>query len=321
MLHCKSIVVRFALPLLMLASAGNCLGCDLLLYRIKQGEMENLLLGTNHARPWIDCDPAKEVNGLVDSATRVVFESRRWRQGAGSTQNELLDALRFTSGRNLFDVLSMEEVNEIRKTLVELQLPPDSLRAFRDYRPVLVALILVSVSGRVVPEASKLPSGKIRGPSLDDVLKQSLAGKRKEVGSLESVDSIRDAFQMELAEERRLLALVMQHINSKDPRAALDDLVKDIQGSLGRGDLHTAVLKQRNVYEELGLQRLFKAMIDNRNRHMAAVIAAEAAQGSNQLFVVGALHLGGENGILCLMLRAGVEVKMKNGAALQHVCP
>jgi uncharacterized protein YbaP (TraB family) len=307
--------------IIVLACARNSWGCELLLYQIRIGDRESHLLGTNHVSSLGGCGFEKEIELLLSDTVEIFFESSRWQQSAGTRQNDLIEALKLPAGASLHEVLDERELDQLRLSFSALSLPPDAVERMRGFRPSLVALILLTSGKGLAPDIAHPSTVGNQALSLDSLIKRSLSGKEIAVSAMEDVASFRLVFEMDVSEERLILQRVMKVVQSTQLQLQLRSMADLVTRKLHAGDVHGAVDVQKKLYTEVGLLPLLRVLLERRNHHFASRIVAETVKKNKRVFVVGSLHLGGTDGILCSISKAGGKISMKDGSPLEATCP
>lgn len=145
------------------------------------------------------------------------------------------------------------------------------------------------------------------------------------------IDCPMQSFEMELmkvavAQEEEILGLEsvadqMDVFDAIPYKEQMDELVKTAKSGLEKDKMEFAKLLA--VYNSKDLEAMHKmmdesdnkmyskfedVMLDNRNKRWIAVIIA-AAKTKPTFFAVGAAHLGGDNGVIKLLRKAGYKVE------------
>jgi len=139
----------------------------------------------------------------------------------------------------------------------------------------------------------------------------SLAQKRKKMqfGGLETIEDQMNVFEtISYADQAKALLEMVQQVKSADKTGAAEfaQLVELYKSQ----DIDAMISHSKKSFEEMG-DKSEDALLTNRNKNWIPKIG-EMAKKTPCFFAVGAAHLGGENGIIRLLMREGYKVEPVN---------
>lgn len=274
-----------------------------LLYRVSGNGLEepSYIIGTYHLAPASFVDDIRGAHEAMAAVEQVYGEVDT--ENLDSAQQLMLEAMMLPEGRRIADLFTEDEMSRINAYVrevmgVDLSNPFVAEQLGRMRPSVLAVQLLMLQFMKITPDfdATNL---------IDEYFQKEARKVGKRVGGFESVE-----FQMELLygeksdEEERdeLLELVD---NNAETLATMQEMteayfsfdMKSIR-SLTERDLHNGDM----TLEE------FKELITDRNRRWVEAMP-EVMREAPTLFVVGAGHLPGNEGVIALLKEAGYKVK------------
>lgn len=274
-----------------------------LLYRVSGNGLEepSYIIGTYHLAPASFVDDIRGAHEAMAAVEQVYGEVDT--ENLDRAQQLMLEAMMLPEGRRIADLFTADEMSRINAYVREV-MGVDLSNAFvaeqlgRMRPSVLAVQLLMLQYMKITPDfdATNL---------IDEYFQKEARKVGKRVGGFESVE-----FQMELLygeksdEEERdeLLELVD---NNAETFATMQEMteayfsfdMKSIR-SLTERELHNGDM----TLEE------FKELITDRNRRWVEAMP-EVMREAPTLFVVGAGHLPGNEGVIALLKEAGYKVK------------
>lgn len=274
-----------------------------LLYRVSGNGLEepSYIIGTYHLAPASFVDDIRGAHEAMAAVEQVYGEVDT--ENLDRAQQLMLEAMMLPEGRRIADLFTEDEMSRINAYVrevmgVDLSNPFVAEQLGRMRPSVLAVQLLMLQYMKITPDfdATNL---------IDEYFQKEARKVGKRVGGFESVE-----FQMELLygeksdEEERdeLLELVD---NNAETFATMQEMteayfsfdMKSIR-SLTERDLHNGDM----TLEE------FKELITDRNRRWVEAMP-EVMREAPTLFVVGAGHLPGNEGVIALLKEAGYKVK------------
>ncbi len=136
----------------------------------------------------------------------------------------------------------------------------------------------------------------------------ALAQKRKKMqfGGLETIEDQMNVFEtITYADQAKALVEMIQQVKNTDKTVPNEfaQLVALYQSQ----DIDAMVVHSKQSFEEMG-DKSEEALLTNRNKNWIPKIG-EMAKKTPCFFAVGAAHLGGENGVIRLLMREGYKVE------------
>lgn len=274
-----------------------------LLYRVSGNGLEepSYIIGTYHLAPASFVDDIRGAHEAMAAVEQVYGEVDT--ENLDRAQQLMLEAMMLPEGRRITDLFTEDEMSRINAYVrevmgVDLSNPFVAEQLGRMRPSVLAVQLLMLQYMKITPDfdATNL---------IDEYFQKEARKVGKRVGGFESVE-----FQMELLygeksdEEERdeLLELVD---NNAETFATMQEMteayfsfdMKSIR-SLTERELHNGDM----TLEE------FKELITDRNRRWVEAMP-EVMREAPTLFVVGAGHLPGNEGVIALLKEAGYKVK------------
>lgn len=274
-----------------------------LLYRVSGNGLEepSYIIGTYHLAPVSFVDDIRGAHEAMAAVEQVYGEVDT--ENLDRAQQLMLEAMMLPEGRRIADLFTEDEMSRINAYVrevmgVDLSNPFVAEQLGRMRPSVLAVQLLMLQYMKITPDfdATNL---------IDEYFQEEARKVGKRVGGFESVE-----FQMELLygeksdEEERdeLLELVD---NNAETFATMQEMteayfsfdMKSIR-SLTERELHNGDM----TLEE------FKELITDRNRRWVEAMP-EVMREAPTLFVVGAGHLPGNEGVIALLKEAGYKVK------------
>lgn len=274
-----------------------------LLYRVSGNGLEepSYIIGTYHLAPASFVDDIRGAHEAMAAVEQVYGEVDT--ENLDRAQQLMLEAMMLPEGRRIADLFTADEMSRINAYVrevmgVDLSNPFVAEQLGRMRPSVLAVQLLMLQYMKITPDfdATNL---------IDEYFQKEARKVGKRVGGFESVE-----FQMELLygeksdEEERdeLLELVD---NNAETFATMQEMteayfsfdMKSIR-SLTERELHNGDM----TLEE------FKELITDRNRRWVEAMP-EVMREAPTLFVVGAGHLPGNEGVIALLKEAGYKVK------------
>jgi len=246
---------------------------------------ESYLFGTIHLIPAKDFFLPRGTDSLITASKKLVIEMDI---SDPSLQGKMLGAMKLDSGKTLSSLYGKKDYEYLRKKLEKDYKIPASAVAFM--KPILVqqSLMMKEMMGGDYMSYEKEFMG--------------LAEKNgTPIVGLETLeDQLRALNAMPLDEQAKALLEAL-----KNPNAAKKELGKMI-AKYKKQDVEA--LYNSVSGDEADLKKYEADLLINRNRNWIPKIAEMAAK--ERIFIaVGAAHLGGENGVINLLRKAGYTVE------------
>lgn len=274
-----------------------------LLYRISGNGLDkpSYIVGTYHLAPASFVDDIKGAREAMAAVEQVYGEVDM--NDAAATQLTMLSAMMLPEGRYIDDMFSAEEMERINAYVrgamgVDLSHPMLREQLGR-MRPSVLAMQLTLL------EFMKVTPNFNPNDLIDNYFQVEARKRGLVVGGFETAE-----FQMELLygestdeEEREAL---LKLVDDKEAMLAEMQAMTDAYFSCDMKGIHALTIRSVET-GEMTVEE-FAAMITDRNRRWVEAMPAIMSDKAT-LFVVGAGHLPGEEGVVALLKDAGYKVK------------
>jgi uncharacterized protein YbaP (TraB family) len=263
------------------------------LWRITSGNHSVGVMGSIHLLGADDYPLDSRMEKAFEEADIIFFETDLDSAQSPALQQLILSHAIYGEGKTLKSELSDSVYALASKQFRKLGL---DLAQFNAIKPWFVALTLA------VTELQQMGFDFDRG--VDKYFFDKAAAENKPVGELESA-----SFQVHLfislseGEQARFL------IQTLDQMGDIEKNMKGIIAAWKSGncaELDSTLNKSFTDYPEL-----YERFIVQRNRNWVPTVEKNLQDGTNCLFIVGAAHLCGENGLLEMLARKGYTVEQQ----------
>lgn len=251
------------------------------------------LYGTIHMIPKKEFELPGAVREALDQVRRVTFEIDMKEMTNLRSQLSLVTKSFMAGGKTLKDLLSAEDYRLVKDKMAEKGLPGGM---FERMKPMFLSTLFSS------DEEAPLGGGNITSVEME--LYRMGKNRRLETAGLETA-----AYQMSVfdsipyAVQAKMLVDGLRSMDTTDTsESQMDQLLK-----LYRDQDITAM--QTMIGEESGMGEYEDILLKKRNQNWIPVMGRMMAEKPT-LFAVGAGHLGGENGVVALLRKAGYRVEV-----------
>lgn len=274
-----------------------------LLYRISGNGLDkpSYIVGTYHLAPASFVDDIEGAREAMAAVEQVYGEVDM--QSAAAGQMAMLQAMMLPEGESIVDMFSAEEMERINAYMRNI-LGVDFNNAMianqmGRFRPSVLAMqLMVMQYMKMTPDFDAMNL-------IDDYFQKEARKAGKSVGGFETAEfQINLLYGSKTVEEEReeLLELVDNNAEVLEEMQKMTDAYFSFDmKSINR--LTAAELKSGHMSAEE-----FAAMITDRNRRWVEAMS-QIMQEASTLFVVGAGHLPGDEGVVSLLKAAGYKVK------------
>lgn len=274
-----------------------------LLYRISGNGLDkpSYIVGTYHLAPASFVDDIKGAREAMAAVEQVYGEVDMQSSAAG--QMAMLQAMMLPEGESIVDMFSeeeMERINAYMRNVLGMDFNNAMIaNQMGRFRPSVLAMQLM------VMQYMQLTPNFDAMNLIDDYFQKEARKVGKSVGGFETAE-----FQIDLlygsksVEEEReeLLELVDNNAEILKEMQAMCEAYFDCDMKAIKELTEVSVKRGEMTVEE------FTAMITDRNRRWVEAMPAIMSDKAT-LFVVGAGHLPGEEGVVALLKDAGYKVK------------
>lgn len=245
------------------------------------------LLGSMHMLP-SSAHPLPDAMQKAYAHSEVlVFETDIAEVGKPANQQRLLKAGTYPKGQTLSNSVPGKPLKRLRKVADKLNIQMETLNR---YRPWLAALTLEM--------SAYLKQGFQPDLGVDRYFYERAKKDEKRIITLETLRS-QTALFTDLNDSQSMEYLTMTLHHLRDP----EDLPGDVLDIWQDGDLRDMEDYVADAQDDYPL--LYQRFLRDRNRAWLPTLLDLLRQKENVLFVVGAMHMPGEHGLLTLLHKAG----------------
>lgn len=279
---------RLVLVLLLVAAPAHA---DPVVWRVSSGAGDTWLLGSVHYLRDADYPLPEIVDTLYERADELVMELDLDDIDAGGMQASLVSAAMLPDDRSLADVLDDDVYRLAEQRAEAFGIGLDALSRFE---PWLVALTLTDLGmGR---------HGYRSARGLEQYLLGRAVRDGKPVSGLESVEAQVGVFDS-LSDEEQQALLEQTLIELEDAGTATARMIEAWrEGRIER--LGEELLGEFERYP-----RLYRMLVTDRNRSWIEPLVEHIERPGDELVVVGALHLVGDDSVIGMLEERGFSVE------------
>ncbi len=267
-----------------------------LLWKIEGNGIEkpSYLFGTIHIIGSDDYFLPKGLKEGFDDAEKVFFEIDVDDMTDMSKMMGLMNKILMSDDKTLKDLISEKDYEVVEAHFQKLGLP---LLMLERMKPMFLEIFAMSDFN-----PGDLKNGSMK--SYEFELNNLAKSTNKVTGGLESIEyqlSIFDSIPYEYQAKRLVEAIKL----GSESKGSLDKLVKIYKS------MDIDAMANMTEEEEGGIKGYEDLLLYGRNRNWIPVIEREIKSGS-RFFAVGAAHLGGENGVIRLLMKEGYHLTAVN---------
>jgi uncharacterized protein len=256
---------------------------DAMLWRVANTQLH--LLGSCHFLP----EPAlftEHEEQLISNASVIAFETN-------FVAGQEAKALRFGEGKRLNDAIPADLFRDTEAIWRSLGIPDD----LSEMRPWAVAM-------QVMPRVLER-NGLLNRNGVDPQILTKAVLQKKQLFYLEPRGQALAAFDGAPPHEQEvMLARVIQH---------QEEGIADVKVCVDAWKTRTlGAIEHLRIKDRARMPRMHAALQGARNRLWLPKLVRFARAGKPVLAVVGALHMGGEDGLLALLRRSGFECVLQS---------
>ena len=251
------------------------------------------LYGTIHMIPKDEFELPGAAREGLDNVKRVTFEIDMKEMTNLRTQMSLITKSFMAGGKTLKDLLSPEDYKLVKEKMAEKGLPGGM---FERMKPMFLSTLFAS--------DEEAPAASAAITSVEMELYKMSKNRRLETAGLETM-----AFQMSVFDsipytvQAKMLVDGLRAVDSTSTEeGSLDQMLR-----LYRDQDITAM--QSMIGEEGGMGPYEDILLKKRNQNWIPIMGRMMADKPT-LFAVGAGHLGGTNGVVALLRKAGYRVEV-----------
>lgn len=273
--------------------AGGLTSNAQLLWKVSGNGLEkpSYIFGTHHIADQTICDGIKGFNDAYASVEKLYGEVDTEKLNSMATQLKMMTHMKMPKGQKLSSLYTEDQlkiVDEFVTSVLEV-----SIKSFDSFKPVMV-----SSSIQVIIAMKLYPDFKAED-AIDSYMQTKAKKDKKEVGSLETVDFQIDVLYNEPLEKQAADLLEMAEKSQK----AEDDIIKltELYRQQELDKLWDIMLEDTEPQE-------LEALIFGRNRNWV-VQMKDLMPAAPTMFVVGAGHLPGDQGLIKLLEAEGYKLE------------
>ncbi len=263
---------------------------DSSVWEVKKGEHKLYIGGTIHVLSKSDYPLPAPFEKAYKQSVRLVLETDMQKIQSPAFQQAMLQAMMYTDGRDLKQVLSKETYQSLSDFSASRGIPLDR---FTKFKPGMVTMVLT---------ISELQRLGLAGTGVDEYFNKKAVKDGKPLGKLETAEA-QLAFLSKMGEgqEDEMIAYSIRDINQ------LPDQMASMKDGWRRGDL---ALLERVALSPLkkDFPEVYESLLVTRNNAWMPQIEAMLNTQDVELILVGALHLVGEDGLLAQLEEKGYEI-------------
>jgi len=285
----KSSLLYGLLCLLLFAASSAYAGTPV--WKVAKDGKQLFIGGTIHVLSKADYPLPTAFETAYQQAALVVLETDLQQMKTPEVQQKLLQAMVYSDGRTLQQVLNTKTFAELEQYLAGRGIPVAGIQRFK---PGLLALTLTMI------ELQRLGLGEA---GVDAVYHAQALADRKRLGQLETVEQ-QLGFITSLGEgqENEMISHTLRDLKE------LPAVMQSLKESWRNGDTHR--LDQLSLAPlKAGFPGLYNKLIVARNQAWIPQLEALLKTGEVELVLVGALHLAGDEGLLALLAKRGYSIQ------------
>ncbi|MBC7776429.1 MAG: TraB/GumN family protein [Phycisphaerae bacterium] len=251
------------------------------------------LYGTIHMIPKNEFKLPGSIREGLDNVRRVTFEIDMKEMTNLASQMSLITKSFMAGGKTLKDLLNAEDYKLVKDKMAEMGLPGGM---FERMKPMFLSTLFSS------DEGDPTAGGAITSVEME--LYRMSKNRRLESAGLETA-----AYQMSVFDSIPYAAqakMLVDNLRSVDTTSAEEGQLDQMLRLYREQDI-TAM--QSMIGEDSGMGQYEDILLKKRNQNWIPVMGRMMAEKPT-LFAVGAGHLGGKNGVVALLRKAGYRVEV-----------
>lgn len=281
------VVLGFSVGLL-----STCAVAETSLYEISKGEQKIYLGGTIHVLSNSDYPLPAEYEQAYEQTQILVLETDLKKSNSPEFGQQLAQAFMYTGGKNLAQDLQPKLWQQLQDYADKNQFPLGQMSMFK--------AVFVSLSLSIM-EMQKRGYGLGQGVDMYFYQKASLVNKP--IHELESAEDVLSHLnELVDLDANQVIKATLRDL-SKIDKVMSQSLVFWRKGDLEKLDKEMA----RDMREQT--PEIYQHLLVNRNQAWLPKLEAMFATPETELVLVGALHLGGKDGLLNALKARGYQIK------------
>ncbi len=252
------------------------------------------LFGTIHMIPKDDFNLAPQVKDALEDAKRVAFEIDMKDMTNIFAQFSMITKALMRDGKKLRDLLSPEDYALVKRKLNDKGM---SISMFERIKPMFLSMALANEGGENPTKGSAITSVEME-------LYKIARDRQMESAGLETMGYQMGLFDQIPYEAQAKMLVESLRATGDGGENGEDDFSKMIELYLAQD----IAAMQRMISTEQGMKEYEDILLNQRNRNWIPEMA-RLMQQKPTFFAVGAGHLGGPEGVVALLRRAGYKVE------------
>jgi uncharacterized protein len=250
----------------------------------------SFLYGTIHIINKDDFFLTDETKASFDKSERITFEINMEEMDDISTMFTLISKVMMPNSMTLKDLLKEEEYIFVKEKLTELGLPAMMMGILERVKPMFLTTF---ASGDMDPNG--MQNGEIVSYEMEFM--EMAQQMEKEMAGLETIE-----YQISIFDSIPLTDQAQMLVESLKADAEGSDQFKEMIDMYLRQDIEE--MQEMFNSEDDGMAEYEDVLLLNRNRNWIPVMRGMMKEKPT-FFAVGAGHLGGENGVIKLLMKEG----------------
>lgn len=249
------------------------------------------ILGTHHIASKDICDNIAGFEAAYAAIEQVYGEVDTEEMNSPKTQFRMMPHMKMPQGKTLSSLYTEEQIQTLDAFLTPLL--GTGLKAFDTFKPVVVSSTLqVIIAMKVFPtfDATK---------GIDSYMQELAKKDKKEAKGLETID-----FQVELLYNAPLEEQAADLLEMAEKGKEAEEMILELTECYQKQDLKGMMEMMLEDSEPEEMEKL----VYSRNRNWI-VQMKEIMPATPTMFVVGAGHLPGDEGVLTLLKKEGFKVE------------
>jgi uncharacterized protein YbaP (TraB family) len=263
------------------------------LWSVRSGSGTIYLLGSIHLLKADAYPLAAAIEQAYSASQKIVFETDLEAMTDPNVQKQMLGLGLYPEGQNIYQNLSEDTLNSLKKKMAELGLP---MQQFAQFKPWFIALTLATLE--------LMRQGYDPNFGIDMHFLKRAKEDGKELGYLEPVEyQINLLGKMNKGDQDSLLSQTLKEMD------IVAKLAADIIASWKRGDAKNLDKLMNKSFE--GYPNIRERLLVKRSRQWVSQIEKLIKADKKVLVIVGAGHLVGPDSVVDILKKKGYSVKQR----------
>lgn len=260
-------------------------------WEVTKGNNKLYIGGTIHVLSTSDYPLPAAFEKAYNQSVRLVLETDMQEVQSPAFQQTMLQAMMYTDGRDLKQVLSKETYQSLAEFCASRGI---LLASFTKFKPGMVTMVMT---------VSELQRLGLSGAGVDEYFSLKAVKDQKPLGQLETAEAqIAFLSEMGSGQEDEMIAYSLRDINE------LPQLMASMKDAWRRGDM-AQLEKIALIPLKKDFPDVYESLLVTRNNAWLPQIDAMLKTSDVELILVGALHLVGEDGLLDQLKDKGYEIR------------